>query len=45
MHDGRAQTVTEAIEAHGGEAAASRQRFGQLSEKEREAVVAFLNSL
>jgi CxxC motif-containing protein (DUF1111 family) len=45
MHDGRALTVTEAIEAHGGEATASRQRFSQLSDKERAAVVAFLNSL
>jgi CxxC motif-containing protein (DUF1111 family) len=45
MHDGRAQTVTQAIEAHGGEAAASRKQFGQLSNEERAAIVAFLNSL
>ena len=45
MHDGRAHTVTEAIEAHGGEATESRQEFGQLSDQERAAVVAFLNSL
>jgi CxxC motif-containing protein (DUF1111 family) len=45
MHDGRAHTVTEAIEAHGGEAMASRQQFSQLSDEERAALVAFLNSL
>ena len=45
MHDGRAHTVTEAIEAHGGEATGSRQQFGQLSDQERAALVAFLNSL
>jgi CxxC motif-containing protein (DUF1111 family) len=45
MHDGRAHTVTEAIEAHGGEATESRQQFGQLSGQERTALVAFLNSL
>jgi CxxC motif-containing protein (DUF1111 family) len=45
MHDGRAHTVTEAIEAHGGEATTSRQQFSQLSDDERAAIVAFLNSL
>jgi CxxC motif-containing protein (DUF1111 family) len=45
MHDGRAHTVTEAIEAHGGEATESRQEFGQLSDQQRAALVEFLNSL
>jgi CxxC motif-containing protein (DUF1111 family) len=45
MHDGRAHTVTEAIEAHGGEATESRQEFGQLSDQQQAALVAFLNSL
>jgi CxxC motif-containing protein (DUF1111 family) len=45
MHDGRAHTVTEAIDAHGGEAQASRERFGQLSGEERAALLAFLSSL
>jgi len=45
MHDGRALTVTDAIQAHGGEAARSRDAFGGLSEKEKAAIVAFLNSL
>jgi CxxC motif-containing protein (DUF1111 family) len=45
MHDGRALTVTDAIQAHGGEAAGARQRFGQLSTEEQAAIMAFLNSL
>jgi CxxC motif-containing protein (DUF1111 family) len=45
MHDGRAHTVAEAIEAHGGEATVSRQQFTQLSNEDRAAIVAFLNSL
>ena len=45
MHDGRASTVTAAIEAHGGEATGSRQRFAQLTEKDRAALIAFLNTL
>ena len=45
LHDGRARTLTEAIVWHGGEAAASRQRFVKLSTADREALLAFLNSL
>jgi CxxC motif-containing protein (DUF1111 family) len=45
MHDGRALTVTDAIQAHGGEAARSRDEFGKLSDQEKAAIVAFLNSL
>jgi CxxC motif-containing protein (DUF1111 family) len=45
MHDGRASTTTAAIEAHGGEANGSRARFAGLTEKERAAMVAFLNTL
>jgi len=45
LHDGRAHTVTEAIEAHGGEATASRQQFSQLSDETRAALLAFLSSL
>jgi CxxC motif-containing protein (DUF1111 family) len=45
MHDGRALTVTDAIQAHGGEAARSREEFGRLSDQEKAAIVAFLNSL
>ncbi len=45
LHDGRANTLDEAILAHGGEAAAARERFEAASESEREALLAFLNSL
>lgn len=45
MHDGRAPTISEAIGAHGGEATTSRNRFNQLSEEERAALLAFLRSL
>ena len=45
MHDGRALTVTDAIQAHGGEALGSREAFNGLSESQKAAVIAFLNSL
>jgi len=45
LHDGRARTLSEAILWHGGEADASRKRFINLSTADREALIAFLNSL
>ncbi|HSI51677.1 MAG TPA: di-heme oxidoredictase family protein [Ideonella sp.] len=45
LHDSRARTLTEAILWHGGEATKSRQRFEALSKDDREAMLAFLNSL
>ncbi|HEX2900754.1 MAG TPA: di-heme oxidoredictase family protein [Bacteroidia bacterium] len=45
MHDGRARSIREAIELHGGEAAGSKDRFMQLTETEKDAVITFLNSL
>ncbi|WP_082938913.1 di-heme oxidoredictase family protein [Mitsuaria sp. 7] len=45
LHDGRARTLTEAVLWHGGEGDASRQRFVKLSTADREALLAFLNSL
>jgi CxxC motif-containing protein (DUF1111 family) len=45
LHDSRARTLTEAILWHGGEAAASRQRFQALSKTDRDALLAFLGSL
>jgi mono/diheme cytochrome c family protein len=44
-HDGRSLNLTEVILRHGGEAQASRDRFANLQEEERSALVAFLNSL
>ncbi len=45
MHDGRAESIEEAILLHGGEAEQSRQQFTQLSEQEREDLLNFLHSL
>ena len=45
LHDGRAATVTEAIEAHDGEALAARQRFQQLSGDDVRRLLAFLGTI
>jgi CxxC motif-containing protein (DUF1111 family) len=45
LHDGRARGFAEAILWHGGEAQASQDRFVKLPKGEREALVAFLESL
>ena len=45
MHDGRARSLDEAIQAHGGVASASRAAFNQLSISEQNALIRFLNSL
>ena len=45
LHDGRARNVTEAILWHGGEAQASRDAFARLSKDDRDALVAFLESI
>jgi hypothetical protein len=44
-HDGRSLNLAEVILRHGGEAQASRDRFANLEEEQRYALVAFLNSL
>lgn len=45
LHDGRARDLMEAILWHGGEAEASRQAVEQMSKVERDALIAFLESL
>ncbi len=45
LHDGRARNVEEAILWHGGEAQAARDAYAALSKEEREALLAFVNSL
>ena len=45
LHDGRARGLEEAILWHGGEAAASRERFRTATADERSALVTFLHSL
>ena len=44
LHDGRAHSVDEAIRAHGGEAAASRDAFLGLTTEERGALLDFVES-
>ena len=45
LHDGRARNLVEAVLWHGGEAEAARDAFGALTKVERDALLAFLNSL
>jgi len=45
LHDGRARNASEAILWHGGEGAASRDAYRNLSRQDREALLAFLDSL
>lgn len=45
MHDGRAETLLEAISLHGGEAAGSRDRFLSSDLEARKDLLLFLNTL
>lgn len=45
LHDGRADTIDEAIRYHGGEAERSRKNYEDLSDGERTDLLAFLRSL
>jgi CxxC motif-containing protein (DUF1111 family) len=45
LHDGRARTVQEAILWHGGEATHARKRYAQSPKEDRQALLAFLQSL
>ena len=45
LHDGRAPTLYQAIEAHGGEAQVPRNNFLGLSASDRNDLIAFLKSL
>jgi CxxC motif-containing protein (DUF1111 family) len=45
LHDGRARGAAEAILWHGGEAEKSKEAFRNASKPERDALIAFLNSL
>jgi len=45
IHDGRATTLFQAIETHGGEAQSVRDTFLALSDAEQRAVLAFLRTL
>lgn len=45
LHDGRARSIEEAVEFHGGEASGSRGAFLALTPEQRAAILAFLKSL
>jgi CxxC motif-containing protein (DUF1111 family) len=45
LHDGRANTIEEAILWHGGEADKSAEKFRSLSKSDRNALIKFLESL
>ncbi|KAB1158569.1 c-type cytochrome [Tenacibaculum aiptasiae] len=45
LHDGRARNITEAILWHDGEAKQSKEAFKQLTKKDRDELLAFINSL
>jgi CxxC motif-containing protein (DUF1111 family) len=45
MHDGRADTLEEAIKLHGGQAKRSATRFAQLGAAEQKFLIAFLKTL
>ena len=45
LHDGRARNLMEAILWHGGEAEAAKNNVLKLTQAEREALIAFLESL
>jgi CxxC motif-containing protein (DUF1111 family) len=45
LHDGRATTLEQAIELHGGEASGARDRFRALPAADRAGLIAFLKSL
>ena len=45
LHDGRAPTLRDAIQAHGGEGEIVRNRFFNLNEADQAAILAFLGRL
>lgn len=45
LHDGRARNLIEAIMWHGGEGAASREKFRRMKKSDRDALIRFVESL
>jgi CxxC motif-containing protein (DUF1111 family) len=45
LHDGRATSIQQAIEYHGGEALQSKMQFSNLSHSDKDKVIKFLESL
>lgn len=45
MHDGRAKSIEEAIQLHGGEASNARNSYNALTATDKQKIIKFLNSL
>ena len=45
LHDGRAKSIDQAVLLHGGEAQKAKLSYTRLSEKEKSAILKYLNSL
>ncbi|MFI5387463.1 MAG: di-heme oxidoredictase family protein [Fimbriimonadales bacterium] len=45
LHDGRATTIDQAVQAHGGEAAAAAHRFEHLGADDRRVLLSFLSGI
>lgn len=45
MHDGRAESIEQAIQLHGGEGEASKNNFNQMDAADKNAILKFLKSL
>jgi CxxC motif-containing protein (DUF1111 family) len=45
LHDGRAKTIQDAILAHDGQGLAARNQFADLNKRERDSLLAFINTL
>jgi len=45
LHDGRARSIEEAIQLHGGEGEASQKKFDALSKEDKQKLIRFLESL
>ena len=45
LHDGRARSIQEAIQLHGGEASNSRNSYNALTESDKQKLIQFLESL
>jgi len=45
LHDGRASSIEDAIQLHGGEATNARNNFNALSQTEKQKIITFLKSL
>lgn len=45
MHDGRARSIRQAIQMHGGEGQASKDHFERLTESDKNRLITFLKSL